>query len=203
MRAFRATPDGYEAALEPFEREVLTRVVGDVLELLESTAPERPAVADDELPSWSVAATATRPLDTALARLLPDASTDDAELAAEFRRLTQDDLRATKSAGLRLLAGLLAAAPSDAGAARLLVARDQGGRVAAAFTDVRLVLADRLDLRTDEDAEALHSELAAPRARRGRADSRHALAELYEALTWWQESLLEVLAADLPEGPTA
>ncbi|MBU4335891.1 MAG: DUF2017 domain-containing protein [Actinobacteria bacterium] len=202
MRAFRATPDGYEAVLEPFERVVLARVVDDVLDLLETTVADGPAPVDDELGTWSVPESATRPQDPALARLLPDASMDDPALAAEFRRLTQGDLRVTKFAGLRLLAGRLAVAPSAAGAERLLVAREEGGRVAAALTDVRLVLADRLGLRTDADAEALHAELDAPR-RRTRDDARHALAELYDALSWLQETLLEVLAADLPEVPTA
>ena len=58
------------------------------------------------------------------------------------------------------------------------------------MTDVRLVLAERLGLRTDSDAEELHADLA-------RADDlvdpRMAAAALYDALTWWQEALISTV----------
>ena len=42
------------------------------------------------------------PADPALARLLPSAHRDDDEVAAEFRRYTEQGLRARKRAGLEL-----------------------------------------------------------------------------------------------------
>ncbi len=63
----------------------------------------------------------------------------------------------------------------------------------AALTDVRLVLADRLGIETDEDAEALHDLEGDP------ADPGVWLAMVYDFTTWVQESLTEVLLDALPE----
>lgn len=156
---------------------------------------------DPGLAPFAVPAAALPPADPALARLLPDASRQDAQVAAEFRRLTQDDLRATKVAGLDLLVRTLTVPPPGDRSDRVLVRVEDAGRFAAAITDVRLVLAERLGLRTDADAEALHAELAAPRRRRDRDSHRRALGEVYDALTWWQETLMDVLLAGLPELP--
>lgn len=156
---------------------------------------------DPGLAPFAVPAAALPPADPALARLLPDASRQDAQVAAEFRRLTQDDLRATKVAGLDLLVRTLTVPPPGDRSDRVLVRVEDAGRFAAAITDVRLVLAERLGLRTDADAEALHAELAAPRRRRDRDSHRRALGEVYDALTWWQETLMDVLLAGLPEPP--
>ena len=67
---------------------------------------------------------------------------------------------------------------------------------AAALTDVRLVLASRLGLHTDEDAERLHAEIElATHALETDDDGslpvdpeRVWLGMLYQALTWLQES---------------
>ena len=58
-----------------------------------------------------------------------------------------------------------------------------------ALTDVRLLLGERLGLRTDEDAEELAQRLERRRRRPGRA----ALAAYYDFLTWLQESLTQAL----------
>jgi hypothetical protein len=50
------------------------------------------------------------------------------------------------------------------------------------------VLAERLGVRTDEDAELLDLVVAA-----GPADPRATAAALYHTLTWWQESLVGVI----------
>jgi Domain of unknown function (DUF2017) len=47
------------------------------------------------------------PADPAVARLLPDASRDDPELAQSFRRLTEQDLRERKRDSLGLAAGAM------------------------------------------------------------------------------------------------
>lgn len=207
MRAFRERDGRYVAELDAAEREVVASVLADVAELLgagrledgpadPAAGPDGPAGADAAL--WTVRiAPVEPPTDPAVRRLLPDASRDDDEIAAEFRRLTEDDLRARKVARLRALWTVVAHGepgwPQDA----LVVDPARAGDVAATLTDVRLVLADRLGVRTDADAQALHASDAADGD-----DARAYLVALYDALSWLQESLVAVmLAAPGPERP--
>jgi len=101
------------------------------------------------------------PDDRGVRRLLPDAS-KDAVLAAEFRRLTEDELRRTKCDRLHRLWDTLIRLPFEPRSTELelLVPPEQADDLAATLTDIRLVLADRLDLETDEDVDALYDELA-------------------------------------------
>lgn len=193
MRGFRPVGAGYEAVLDDAEREVLARAALDVAQML---AP---------------AAAGEAPQDPAVARLVPDASDDD-EVAAEFRRLTQDDVAAGKVAGLERFAEVVRR-PAGHGAAPVLVERAEGQVFATALTDLRLVLADRLDLVSDEQVEALHEDLErAVRAESAGADGddagaepsdgglRRFLAGVFVTAGWLQESLVEAMLADLRRG---
>ncbi len=184
----------YAAAMTRTERTVLGQVIADVQALLVPDLPVATTSHDD--PLWLSTSDVFPPDDPAVARLLPDASRDDPEVAAEFRRLTQEDLRATKVAGLRGLAQRLDRTPPGFDPEDVVVWLDEAPRTAAALTDVRLVLAERLGLRTDSDAETLAYELADPRS----ADRpRRGLGDLYEALTWWQETLVRAMTDLLPD----
>lgn len=118
--------------------------------------------------------------DPALRRLLPDAHHDDPAIAAEFRAMTERGLRERKSANLSTAIDALRAAQKDT--VRLDLA--QARATVVALTDVRLLLGERLGLRTDEDAEKLGSApVGDPQ------DPATALVAYYEFLTWLQESL--------------
>lgn len=190
MRGFTRKRGLYVAHLDRTERTILSRVVADTALLLGTRLDvERPEGEDDPLAglAWSVDGVA-EPDDPALARLLPNASEDD-EVAAEFRRLTEGDLRAAKVERLRMVWGALLA-PGE----RLEVQPERAMDWAAALTDVRLVLAERLGVMTDEDAEKVYQEASAPRRPGSEEDEvRAALASLYMALTWLQESLMTVM----------
>ena len=125
------------------------------------------------------------PTDPAVARLLPDASRDDPELAQSFRRLTEHDLRERKRGALGQAAAALRR-PSP-----VVLADSEAQALLKGLTDVRLVLAERLGLATDEDAEFLHAALAAG-ARGGEQEWAKA-AELYEAVTYLQEELVRTI----------
>jgi hypothetical protein len=129
------------------------------------------------------------PADPAVARLLPDASRDDPELAQSFRRLTEQDLRERKRDSL----GLAAAAMRRA--APVVLTDNEAQALLKGLTDVRLVLAERLGIATDEDAEFLHAALAAGAAQGGQEWAK--AAELYEVVTYLQEELVHTL---LPSG---
>jgi uncharacterized protein DUF2017 len=129
------------------------------------------------------------PADPAVARLLPDASRDDPELAQSFRRLTEQDLRERKRDSLGLAAGALRRR------APVVLADSEAQALLKGLTDVRLVLAERLGIATDEDAEFLHAALAAGAGQGGQEWAK--AAELYEVVTYLQEELVHTL---LPSG---
>lgn len=189
MKGFRRKRGLYVAQLDRTERTIMSRVVADTALLLGTRLDVEQVADDDPLAalSWSADGVA-EPSDPAVARLLPSASEQD-EVAAEFRRLTEADLRAAKVERLRMVWGALLA-PGE----RLEVLPDQAMDWAAALNDVRLVLAERLEIVTEADAETVYKEVFAGRAGDGEAAQvRSALASLYMMLTWLQESLLTVM----------
>jgi hypothetical protein len=178
----------YVAQLDRTERTILSRVVADTAMLLGTRLDvDRPEDDGDPLAAldWSTESVA-EPSDPALARLLPNASEDD-DVADEFRRLTENELRVAKVERLRMVWGALLA-PGE----KLEVQPERAMDWAAALTDVRLVLADRLGVMTDDDAERVYQE--ATRRRTHDVDEvRAALSSLYMVLTWLQESLMTVM----------
>lgn len=208
MRGFRRRRGMYAARLDDDEREVIAALVADVAELLGAgrlEAPEETTVAaGDGAPRMSLEPL-TPPSDPAVRRLLPDASRDDPGVAAEFRRLTEDDLRADKIARLTRLWVALTTPTEGWRADAFVVAPEDAKDVAASLTDLRLVLAERLDIRTDEQAERLYdSLLVSPQAELDDVTdvemdpaARRYLVAVYGALSWLQESLVEMLLHDL------
>ncbi len=133
-----------------------------------------------------------QPSDPALLRLLPPAHRTDAEQAAEFRALTEHSLRQRKTRTLE--AAIEALQGAEPPVVDLEVAQAQA--LVVALTDVRLILGERLGLRTDEDSQALHKELASalddseqdsPTATIHPA--RRQQMAYYDFLSWLQETL--------------
>jgi hypothetical protein len=241
VRAFRAVGDVYVAGLGPTEREVFATVVADVAALLGAEhlgaegpggGPSGPREATDVLGPLDAlrmsSGTVPAPDDPAVRRLLPDASRDDPAVSAEFRRLTEADLRSTKVERLRAVWRAMRepGGPGHAPRTRrwigidddddVVVTRADAPSFAAALTDVRLVLAQRLGLETEEDADRLYQDLEAQAAAEeeaagvGRPDDdtlparevvarevRAYLGSVYAALSWLQETLVTAMLADL------
>jgi hypothetical protein len=200
-RPFRRTRAGVKVHLQAQERALLARLLDDVEGLLTQDAMERGAAAapspphptgataerasdEDVLAGLEAALTTPPPSDPAVARLLPAGNREDPDLAAGYRRLTEDGLRERKRAGLeRASAALIRPDP-------VVLDPAEAQALLKGLTDVRLVLAERLGVATDQDAEQLHHALA--RAE-DLDDPRMAAAALYDALTWWQEALVSTL----------
>jgi hypothetical protein len=215
MRTFVPEGAAYVARLEAPERAVLLDVVDDVLGLVGARTAQRTrsGEADDPLRAVQMATVPLpEPTDPALLRLLPPASSD-AEVAAEFRRLTEVDLRRSKSDQLLRLRACVDAAGPD-----LVVVPSEASRIAAALTDVRLVTSERLGVRNDEDADALYRLVLEGDAASGDGGAAHGvevddereqahrlLATVYVMLSLLQESLVGLMLAGLPEadGPDA
>lgn len=191
-RAFRRKG---ERLVGSFDAEELA-LVAHVLRLTRDfVAPERPDTGDpflDLVAGLGEEVDPEEPSDPALARLLPPASRDDDEQAAEFRRLTEHGLRQRKAATLSTaIAALEQAEPP-----RLELDLDQGRALAIGLTDARLILGERLGLREDSDSERLHDELEAALA--GESELDPATAQqmaYYDFLSWMQESVTTALMA--------
>ncbi|WP_088286202.1 DUF2017 family protein [Kineosporia sp. A_224] len=216
---FKRTGDRVLVMLAAPERAVLAQLLADVRTMLAAEGPDDAPAADDDPASapaparerdpladlvgvdddWLAAVTAgagreEEPLDErpaserfedpAVARLLPDANREDPKVSAEFRRLTEAGLRSRKRATLDR-AGAALRRPDP-----VVLDADEAQALLKGLTDVRLVLAERLGLRTDQDAEMIHAVLS------GMSDSEEpwvVMAGLYDELTWWQESLVREL----------
>lgn len=131
------------------------------------------------------------PQDPAVARLLPDSMphADEHERARQ-RALTEDALTAAKLDDARRALEALRST-------RVTVPHDQAPSFGRALNDVRLVLAVRLGIETDDDARRVHAV----------DDWRHAqdvettMALLYNFTTWLQETLMDEMLSELPEDP--
>ncbi|GGG57402.1 hypothetical protein GCM10011374_20270 [Kocuria dechangensis] len=182
-QGFRATRKGITARLEEPEKELLQKLFADVAEAL---APEHPVSEDPLERLIGVSGDPSAPEDPALRRLLPDAS-QDPERAAEFRRYTERGLREAKIGALKQAALSLESQP-------VRLDPDQAQAFGRALNDVRLVLADRLGIRSAEDAERI-----------GRYDDWSEIEDvetymslLYNFVSWLQETLMEALLHSLP-----
>lgn len=209
MRGFRLERGAFVAELDEGERAALAAVVSDVAALLGPTGTDAPDAHHEDgavATSGPFAGLHLRtsdieaPTDAAIHRLLPDASRDDPAVSAEFRRLTEDDLRSAKTAGLVAFREALEDDPEDGwpdGA--LVVPPERAAALAATLTDVRLVLAERLGLRDDDDSDALYDELESeePADDDELGAMRRYVGSIYAALSWLQESLLAALLEDL------
>lgn len=185
--AFRRTSGGLRGRLSAHELAVVVHTLREVRDLV---APEQEDTGDpllDLVTALDAGDDAGQaPQDPALLRLLPVAHRSDEEHAREFRALTQHSLRRRKATTLD---DAIAALTSQ-GPGRVELDEQQAGALMVGLTDVRLVLGERLDLRTDEDATAMYGQVEEATGERAQQIA------LYDFLTWLQESLAGSLVGD-------
>lgn len=199
-RAFRRKGEVYAARLDPQERAIVVGLLEQTRELL---APEVAATGDaftDLIASLGPDFGSTadpgvlgpnprraepeRDRDPALDRLLPDAHRSDPAIAAEFRRLTEHDLRRRKSDTITAAIDALSVTDGD----KVRLTKAQADSLLVALTDTRLLIGERLGLRNDSDVESLERRIV--------ANPEHPLAfaaAVYDFLTWLQDSLAGAL----------
>ncbi|KOU16175.1 hypothetical protein ADK52_34045 [Streptomyces sp. WM6372] len=191
---------GAAIALDEIEISILRSLAVQLLELVGPGAPEPDEDADPLAVLFAEGnqGPTERPSDPALIRLFPDAyggpgpedqGVDPAELAArsaEFRRFTENDLRARKRedalAVVRSLDGLT---PDGDGAAVLELTGELPLRWLGALNDLRLTIAARLDI-TEDDESAMLFRLPDD-------DPRKPMVMAYLWLGGLQETLIETL----------
>lgn len=152
---------------------------------------DEPAEDADPLAALFAEGPSEPPSDPALKRLFPDAYGGDSEelraAASDFRRYTENDLRARKREDallvVRALDGLSVEAAGEGGAVLELTA-DESRAWLGALNDLRLTIGTRLEV-TDEEGEQLY--------RLPDSDPRKPMVMAYLWLGALQESLVETL----------
>lgn len=169
---FEATGDGGAAiALDEVEISILRSLAVQLLELI--GPGEEPAEGEDPLAALFSEGPSEPPSDPALARLFPDAyrgpdgaaepvdpsaEEDTRTASADFRRFTENDLRARKREdGLAVVRALDALTARGEGGAVLTLTGDESRQWLGALNDLRLAIGTRLDVTDDEDGGGLYS----------------------------------------------
>ncbi|WP_282695575.1 DUF2017 domain-containing protein [Streptomyces sp. CC208A] len=187
---FETVPGGGAAvALDEVEVSILRSLAVQLLELI--GPGDEPDGDADPLAALFAEGPSKPPSDPALRRLFPDAYADDTEelrsAAADFRRYTENDLRARKRedalAVVRALDGLTSEGPEES--AVLKLTPDESRAWLGTLNDLRLTIATRLEITEDEESERLY--------RLPDSDPRKPMVMAYLWLGALQESLVETL----------
>ncbi len=198
MKPFkRRRRGGLLATFEPGEAHVIASLTSQVVELLRDRNGESASDPDPLAGELGLSGGPSQPPDDpVLRRLLPDAYRDDSGEAAEFRRFTERSLTSAKVANAETVLATLKDAgldetsfdEQDAEEQEPLEVELDAEAVQAwlrTLTDVRLSLAVRLGIESDEDAMLLHQS---------DDEAVHAMAELYDWLGYVQETLVTALS---------
>ncbi|KOU36629.1 DUF2017 domain-containing protein [Streptomyces sp. WM6378] len=187
---FEALPRGGAAvALDEVEIAILRSLAVQLLELI--GPGDEPAEDADPLAALFAEGPSEPPADPALARLFPEAyaSEESDELrakSAEFRRFTENDLRARKRTdALAVVHGLDALSPKGDGGAVLKLTAEDSQHWLGALNDLRLTIGTRLEI-TDEDESGELYRLPDD-------DPRKPMVMAYLWLGVLQETLIETL----------
>ena len=154
MIPFVRRPDGVHLTMSEGERSVLASLTGQLQQVLGGDLSDDPVAA----------------------RMFPDAYPSDVEASEEFRRYTQADLLAQKSANADVVHGWLTGARDGA-----LTPQDEQAWLRC-LTDLRLTIAERLGI-TDAASEEASSA----------GDAGLGLRDVYDWIGYVQEHLVTTL----------
>lgn len=188
--AFTRSGDRLTTQLEPVEQMLIGQLLGQLEDLLRRPEDPDSAAVDPlarELGLEGLTGHAPEPPDNPIAeRLLPDGYRNDPVAAEEFRRYTDDALRASKLADAEVMkAGLEAAADDPDGQIEIELAEAE--HWVRAMNDLRLALGVELGI-TSESPTAPSADEA--------DDYVAGRAMLYDFLTWWQDGLVMALIGE-------
>ncbi|MFD7444115.1 DUF2017 domain-containing protein [Streptomyces sp. NPDC059909] len=191
---FEALPGGGAAvALDEVEISILRSLAVQLLELI--GPGDEPAKGEDPLAALFAQGPSEPPSDPALARLFPDAyggpedeeNDELREFSAEFRRYTENDLRARKrDDALVVVRNLDALSATGEGGAVLKLTADDSLHWLGALNDLRLTIGTRLEVTDEDEGGDLY--------RLPDSDPRKPMVMAYLWLGALQETLVETLA---------
>lgn len=182
MAAIDARGDDVVLTLQDNERSLMLTVFTDLAALLAEDSDSDDNRPDSE--NWEARlglVDRPRPEDPALLRLLPDVDPEDDERSAEFRRLTEFDLKQAKAHNVRIV--LLGLSKGN----DISLTRDEVLAWMKGLNDLRLVLAVRLGIDTEEAQEEKYAH------REDLSESEDLTLTLYDFLTWIQDRLTTTL----------
>lgn len=178
------------STFDPAEAAVLANLAGQVVELLRDRNGEKASDPDPLMADLGFTGPAHAPEDPVLQRLLPDAYRDSPDDAAEFRRFTETALTSAKVGNAQRLIDSLTAGGFDPAAenddaVEVELDPDSAQAWLRSLTDIRLSLAVRLGIETEEDAMLLAESTD---------QAEIAMSELYDWLGYVQETLVQALS---------
>ena len=169
---------GLHLSLEEVEVALLRSLARQLEDLV---GPREDPDADPLVALVGIDPLAQTPDDPALRRLLPDAFIDNEEAAREFRRYTERDLRESKARNAAAVDAQLAAQGRD-----VTISGDAIPAWLGFLNDTRLTIGTRLEI-SEENHDAL--------ADLPDTDPRSGLFQVYDWLTFLQESIVQRLLA--------
>ena len=187
---------GIAATFEAGEAHLLANLAGQVVELLRDRNGAEESDADPLAAQLGMGGPSLPPEDPVLQRLLPDAYRDDPDDSGEFRRFTERSLTSAKVLNAETLIGSLVDGGLTFGELPDELTGDEGERVEVeldadevqawlrALTDVRLSLAVRLGIETDDDAF---------RVAQSDDPAIAAMSDIFDWLGYVQETLVSAL----------
>jgi hypothetical protein len=133
------------------EASIILSLTSQLIEMLVGRSNESIAAEDPQAARMGIGALTALPPDPALARLLPNAYRDDDEAASDYRRFTEVSLVERKISNARAVAMSVTATPSGLRRTVNIQLDDAGVQSwLRTLTDLRLVLAERLNITTDD-----------------------------------------------------
>jgi hypothetical protein len=132
--------------LDAAEQGVLSQLFDQMAELLND--PDSQTNSDPLAQMLNMSGSTQISDDPALARLFPDGYSDDEHSSADFRRFTEQDLRAQKVSALATVRGTLADWTGKAA-----ITNQQAQDWLKAINDLRLVLGTRLEITNEVETD--------------------------------------------------
>ncbi|MGW6567452.1 DUF2017 domain-containing protein [Streptomyces sp. NPDC054975] len=186
---FEALPGGGAAVeLDEVEVSILRSLAVQLMELI--GPGDEPVEGEDPLAALFAEGPSEAPSDPALKRLFPDAYGDEDEelraAAADFRRYTENDLRARKRQdALAVIRSLDALSSTGEDGVVLKLTADECRAWLGALNDLRLTIGTRLEVTDEDESGDLY--------RLPDSDPRKPMVMAYLWLGALQESLVETL----------
>ena len=174
MAMFRLSDSTVLLDLEEIEVELLSSLIGQIMELLHD--PEDDEHKDPLAKLVGLDGPTVIPSDPVLARLFPDAYPDDENNSADFRRFTQPDLQREKLANAQIVQSTLESFPGE-----FPVDKANLNAWLLTLNDLRLALGTRIGLDNETEVQ-LGDESLTP------------IFGIYDWLTGLQGSLIEVIS---------